>query len=141
VVDGRARGLWLSASRSRRRSAALLRVGAAADPLLLVVGQETSEATPPQTSARWSCARTGRDEATSQPPERSFPRVAESYKRPWKIHAITIFRTSLETKLLRACSVSSQSMWIERDWMSLNPKQLKLLHIFFQSHPIHVYRE
>jgi hypothetical protein len=23
---------------------------------------------------------------------------------------------------LRACSVSSQSMWIEWDWMSLNPK-------------------
>jgi hypothetical protein len=42
---------------------------------------------------------------------------------------------------LRACSVSSQSMWIERDWMGLNPKQLKLLHNFFQSHPIHVYWE
>jgi hypothetical protein len=40
---------------------------------------------------------------------------------------------------MRACSVSSQSMWIERDWMGLNPKQLKLLHTFFQSHPIHVY--
>jgi hypothetical protein len=39
---------------------------------------------------------------------------------------------------LRACSVSSQSMWIERDWMGLNPKQVKLLHNFFQSHPIHV---
>jgi hypothetical protein len=32
-------------------------------------------------------------------------------------------------------------MWIERDWMGLNPKQLKLLHNFFQSHPIHVYWE
>jgi hypothetical protein len=40
---------------------------------------------------------------------------------------------------LRACSVSSQSMWIEWDWMGLNPKQVKLLFNFFQSHPIHVY--
>jgi hypothetical protein len=40
---------------------------------------------------------------------------------------------------LRACSVSSQSMWIEWDWMSFNPKQVKLLLIFFQSHPIHMY--
>jgi hypothetical protein len=39
---------------------------------------------------------------------------------------------------VRACSVSSQSMWIEWDWMGLNPKQVKLLLIFFQSHPIHV---
>jgi hypothetical protein len=30
-------------------------------------------------------------------------------------------------------------MWIEWDWMGLNPKQVKLLHNFFQSHPIHVY--
>jgi hypothetical protein len=42
---------------------------------------------------------------------------------------------------LRACSVSSQSMWIEWDWMGLNPKQVKLLKKFFQSHPIHVYWE
>jgi hypothetical protein len=42
---------------------------------------------------------------------------------------------------LRACSVSSQSMWIEWDWMGLNPKQVKLLLNFFQSHPIHVYWE
>jgi hypothetical protein len=42
---------------------------------------------------------------------------------------------------LRACSVSSQSMWIEWDWMGLNPKQVKLLLHFFQSHPIHVYWE
>jgi hypothetical protein len=32
---------------------------------------------------------------------------------------------------MRACSVSSQSMWIEWDWMGLNPKQVKLLLIFF----------
>jgi hypothetical protein len=43
--------------------------------------------------------------------------------------------------ILRACSVSTQSMWIEWDWMSLNPKQVKLLLNFFQSHPIHVYWE
>jgi hypothetical protein len=49
--------------------------------------------------------------------------------------------TDVGLQPLRACSVSSQSMWIERDWMGLNPKQLKLLHNFFQSHPIHVYRE
>jgi hypothetical protein len=42
---------------------------------------------------------------------------------------------------LRACSVSSQSMWIEWDWMGLNPKQVKLLKNFLQSHPIHVYWE
>jgi hypothetical protein len=40
---------------------------------------------------------------------------------------------------LRACSVSSQSIWIEWDWMGLNPKQVKPLLIFFQSHPIHVF--
>jgi hypothetical protein len=34
---------------------------------------------------------------------------------------------------LRACSVSSQSMWIEWDWMGLNPKQVKLLIIFSNS--------
>jgi hypothetical protein len=28
---------------------------------------------------------------------------------------------------LRAGSVSSQSMWIERDWIGLNPKQVKFL--------------
>jgi hypothetical protein len=39
---------------------------------------------------------------------------------------------------LRACSVSSQSMWIEWDWVGLNPKQVKPLLNFFQSHPIHV---
>jgi hypothetical protein len=32
---------------------------------------------------------------------------------------------------IRACSVSSQSMWIEWDWMGLNPKQVKLLLNFF----------
>jgi hypothetical protein len=32
---------------------------------------------------------------------------------------------------LSAFSVSSQSMWIEWDWMGLNPKQLKLLLNFF----------
>jgi hypothetical protein len=37
----------------------------------------------------------------------------------------------------RACSVSSQSMWIEWDWIGLNPKQVKLLLKFFQSRPIH----
>jgi hypothetical protein len=42
---------------------------------------------------------------------------------------------------LRACSVSSQSMWIEWDWMGFNPKQVKFLLNFFQSHPIHVYWE
>jgi hypothetical protein len=42
---------------------------------------------------------------------------------------------------VRACSVSSQSMWIGWDWMGLNPKQVKLLKNFFQSHPIHVYWE
>jgi hypothetical protein len=39
---------------------------------------------------------------------------------------------------LRACSVSSQSMWFEWDWMGLNPKQVKVLLNFFQSHLIHV---
>jgi hypothetical protein len=39
---------------------------------------------------------------------------------------------------LRACSVSSQSMWIEWDWVGLNPKQVKFLQKKFQSHPIHV---
>jgi hypothetical protein len=42
---------------------------------------------------------------------------------------------------IRACSVSSQSMWIEWDWMGLKPKQVKPLLIFFQSHPIHVFWE
>jgi hypothetical protein len=42
---------------------------------------------------------------------------------------------------ISACSVSSQSMWIEWDWMGLNPKQVKLLKNFFQSNPIHVYWE
>jgi hypothetical protein len=39
---------------------------------------------------------------------------------------------------LRACSVSSQSMWIEWDWVGLNPKQVKVVLNFFQSHPIHI---
>jgi hypothetical protein len=43
--------------------------------------------------------------------------------------------------LIRACSVSSQSMWIEWDWMGLNPKQVKVLKNFFQSHSIQVYWE
>jgi hypothetical protein len=38
----------------------------------------------------------------------------------------------------RACSVSSQSIWIEWDWVGLNPKQVKVVLNFFQSHPIHV---
>jgi hypothetical protein len=38
---------------------------------------------------------------------------------------------------LRACSVSSQFIWIEWDWVGLNPEQVKLLLNFFQSHPIH----
>jgi hypothetical protein len=42
---------------------------------------------------------------------------------------------------IRACSVSSQSMWIEWDWMGLKPKQVKPLLIFFQSHSIHVFWE
>jgi hypothetical protein len=46
-----------------------------------------------------------------------------------------------EMILLRACSVSSQSMWIEWDWMGLKPKQVKPLLIFFQSYPIHVFWE
>jgi hypothetical protein len=51
-------------------------------------------------------------------------------------------KNGLETEIhVRACSVSSQSMWIERDSMGLNPKQVKLLHNFFQSHSIHVYWE
>jgi hypothetical protein len=29
-------------------------------------------------------------------------------------------------------------MWIEWDWVGLNPKQVKVLLNFFQSHPIHV---
>jgi hypothetical protein len=45
-----------------------------------------------------------------------------------------------EANILRL-SVSSQSMWIEWDWMGLNTKQVKLLLNFFQSHPIHVYWE
>jgi hypothetical protein len=36
-----------------------------------------------------------------------------------------------KTNHFRACSVSSQSMWIEWDWMGLNPKQVKPLLIFF----------
>jgi hypothetical protein len=40
---------------------------------------------------------------------------------------------------VRACSVSSQSIWIECDWIILNPKQVKLIINFFQSHSIHVY--
>jgi hypothetical protein len=40
-------------------------------------------------------------------------------------------------KRIMACSVSSQSMWIEWDWMGLNPKQVNLLLNFFQSHSIH----
>jgi hypothetical protein len=32
---------------------------------------------------------------------------------------------------VRACSVSAQSMWIEWDWVGLNPKQVKFLHNFF----------
>jgi hypothetical protein len=44
-------------------------------------------------------------------------------------------------RYFRACSVNSQSIWIEWDWMGLNPKQVKLLLNFFQSHPIHVYWE
>jgi hypothetical protein len=28
-------------------------------------------------------------------------------------------------------------MWIEWDWVGLNPKQVKFLHDFFQSRPIH----
>jgi hypothetical protein len=49
----------------------------------------------------------------------------------------TLVQNSRVTRLtpLRACSVSSQSMWIEWDWMSLNPKQVKRLKIFF-SNPI-----
>jgi hypothetical protein len=39
---------------------------------------------------------------------------------------------------LRPCSVSSQSMWIEWDWVGLNPKQVKVLLNIFQSHTIHV---
>jgi hypothetical protein len=41
------------------------------------------------------------------------------------------------TRHVWACSVSSQSMWIEWDWVGLNPKQVKLILNFFQSHPIH----
>jgi hypothetical protein len=32
---------------------------------------------------------------------------------------------------IRACSVSSQSMWIEWNWVSLNPNQVKVLLNFF----------
>jgi hypothetical protein len=39
---------------------------------------------------------------------------------------------------LRACSVSSQSMWIEWNWVGLNTKQVKILLNFFQSHQIHI---
>jgi hypothetical protein len=49
--------------------------------------------------------------------------------------------TKITEQALRACSVSSQSMWIEWDWMGLKPKQVKLFLIFFQSHPIHVFWE
>jgi hypothetical protein len=38
----------------------------------------------------------------------------------------------------RACSFCSQSMWIGWDWMGFNPKQVKIFHNFFQSHPIHI---
>lgn len=44
-------------------------------------------------------------------------------------------------KLFRACSVSTQSIWIECDWISLNLKQVKLVLNFFQSHSIYVYWE
>jgi hypothetical protein len=38
---------------------------------------------------------------------------------------------------LRACSVSSKSMWIEWVWVGSNPKQVKIVLNFFQSRPIH----
>jgi hypothetical protein len=31
-------------------------------------------------------------------------------------------RVACYVRQVRPCSVSSQSMWIERDWMGLNPK-------------------
>jgi hypothetical protein len=55
-----------------------------------------------------------------------------------EVAAIKLSMQIMDGNIIRACSVSSQSMWIERDWMGLNPKQVKLLHNFFQSHPIHV---
>jgi hypothetical protein len=62
---------------------------------------------------------------------------AETAARPSAVNVCS----DLENLPVRACSVSSQSMWIEWDWMSLNPKQVKLLLNFFQSHSIHVFWE
>jgi hypothetical protein len=62
--------------------------------------------------------------------------AAEKLIAPTKIPIIGMVSVQL-----RACSVSSQSMWIEWDWMGFNPKQVKLFLNFFQSHPIHVYWE
>jgi uncharacterized membrane protein YbaN (DUF454 family) len=56
------------------------------------------------------------------------------FNRKWKAQILT-----RKWNHIRACSVSSQFIWIEWDWMGLNPKQVKLLKNFFQSHPIHVY--
>jgi hypothetical protein len=50
-------------------------------------------------------------------------------------------QTCAYCNIIRPCSVSSQSMWIEWDWMSLNHKQVKFLLNFFQSHPIHGLRD
>jgi hypothetical protein len=48
----------------------------------------------------------------------------------WRGKSFAAFFQKKDWALVRACSVSSQSMWIERDWMGLNPKQVKLLQIF-----------
>jgi hypothetical protein len=36
-----------------------------------------------------------------------------------------------ETNIVRGCLVSSQSIWIEWDWMGLNSKQVKIFLNFF----------
>jgi hypothetical protein len=57
---------------------------------------------------------------------------------PNRIHFGQTDRTNRRAHMhFRAFSVTSQSMLIECDWVGLNPKQVKLLLYFFQSHLIH----
>jgi hypothetical protein len=64
------------------------------------------------------------------------PRLLRGAAQSW---CESYLATHANPDTIRACSVTSKSIWIEWDWMGLNPKQVKLLLKFFQSHPIHVY--
>jgi hypothetical protein len=66
------------------------------------------------------------------------PRLLRGAAQSW---CESYLATHANPDTIRACSVTSKSIWIEWDWMGLNPKQVKLLLNFFQSHPIHVYWE